>query len=435
MPDDAMAADPDALLEQCRTLWRRGDWQALVAYDVVEIAAHPQRARLALMIGSAHQALAQDEQTRLFVTLARQWGGDRKSVAQALLAGVHNTLGRAGAVTGRRRWQTLQHFADALATSGDSGAATPALQERVRHQLGSMQLDAEVSRLLEEASPAWASPTPAPEPSQPEFEALNRSSKQILIRQKEQSQQLISLRRSIETTVRQEMGNAVAQLEAYASLQHWLSGGSLPPELHGWPVSPDLAVMLIGMIESNDYDLVIEFGSGTSTLLMALALARTAKRRGRRIPAVQVAFEHLELFHRQTRSRLLQADIAGAVQLELAPLQPWTSAHGTDYAFYACRRRLATIVHAAPGPIAKALVFVDGPPSATGAQARYPALPIVLELLQGVAMDVLLDDHVRPDEQQISTMWLAELQTAGRHAEATYPKLEKGACLLKLDAA
>ncbi len=427
LPPDGAAS----LLERCRAWWRLGDWPSLAACGVAEIEAHPQRASLALMIAAAHQALAQDAQTRFFVALAYQWGCERRLVARTLLAGVHNTLGRAGAATGRRRRQTLQHFTEALAT-GPGGNTALRLQERVRHQLGTMRLDSEASWLLEGASEAFSALMPPSAPSRAKLDPLHASNTQILARLKEQSQQLVTMRRSIETTVRKEAANTTSQLEAHASLQHYLGGGQLSPEVHGWPVSPDFAVMLIDLIESNDYDLVIEFGSGTSTLLMALALARTARRRGRGVPAVQVAFEHLELFYLQTRSRLERADIADAVQLELAPLQPWTSAQGADFAFYACQRRLAAIAHAAPGPITRALVLVDGPPSATGAQARYPALPIVLALLPGVAMDVLLDDHGRPDEQQVSRMWLADLEAAGRHADVTYPSLEKGACLLKL---
>ena len=191
------------------------------------------------------------------------------------------------------------------------------------------------------------------------------------------------MRRSIETTVRKEAANTMAQLEAHASLQHYLGGGQLSPELHGWPVSPDFAVMLIDMIEANDYDFVIEFGSGTSTLLMALAWHARPVAVGAASRRCKWPSSTWSSFYRQTRSSLERADVADAVQLELAPLQPWTSAHGTDFAFYACQRRLAAIVHAAPGPIARALVLVDGPPSATGAQARYPALPIVLALLPG----------------------------------------------------
>lgn len=430
----------DPLLDRCRALWRRGDWPCLAAYGIADIEAHPQRARLALMIATAHQALAQDAQTRLFVALAQQWGCERRLIAGALLSGVHNTLGRAGAAAGTRRRQTLQHFADALGRGcshgGGSGHAALALQERVHHQLDTMQLGSAAAWLLDEASApsASAARTAMPAPSRDGLDALHESSKQILRRLKDQSQQLVSVRRFVEAAVHKEAATTVAQLEAYISLQRYLSAGQLSPELHGWPVSPDFAVMLIDMIESNDYDMVIEFGSGTSTLLMALALQRTAKRRERSAPAVQVAFEHLEFFFQQTRMRLEQAGMAGAVQLDLSPLQPWVSAEGTNYAFYGCQPRLAAIMGSAPGPIARALVVVDGPPADTGPQARYPALPVVLPVLRGAAIDVLLDDHSRADEKQVSAKWLAELHNAGRPAQATFPNLEKGACLLKLHA-
>ncbi len=388
----------DDLINRCRALWRNGDWQSLAAIDYGDIEMHPQRASLALMVATAHQALGQSAQTRVFVGLARQWGCEPQLIARALIAGVHNTLGRAAAAAGRQRSHALQHFADAIAAGGGAGSGGVALQERVRCQLANMRLESDASWLLDGAA------RPAS-----------------------------TVRRAIEATVRKEAANAVSQLEAHANLQRYLSEGQLMPELHGWPVSPDFAVMLIDLVESNDYDLVIEFGSGTSTLLMAIALARAAKRRRRSAPAVQVAFEHLGEFHQQTRSLLERAGVAHAVQLELAGLQTWESAQGTAYAFYACHDKLDAIVRTMPGAIAKVLVVVDGPPAATGQHARYPALPIVLASLRGVAMDVLLDDHARPEEQEVSKMWLADLEAAGHHAAVSVPSLEKGACLIKVD--
>jgi hypothetical protein len=428
-------APADAVVERCRALWRIGDWPALVGYAAGDIERHPQRGSLALMVATAHQALGQTDLTRRFVALARQWGCTPQQIARALIAGVHNTLGRACVAAGKQRQHALRHFADALAPGGDAGSGVLTLQRRVRQQLGEMQLDGDAASLFDgptESAPAAPRSSPsAPEP----YEALRRSNQLMMNRLKEQGQQLGSVRRAVEGTVRKEMANAVRQLEAHANLRRYLDDGKLTPALHGWPVSPDLAMLLIDMIESNDYDLVIEFGSGTSTLLMAIALARAAQRRQRRAPAVQVAFEHLEAFHRQTLGLLQRMDLARCVQLELAPLQPWTSAQGETYAFYACQDKLLDILHALPGPAARALVLVDGPPAATGAQARYPALPIVLPLLRGVAMDVLLDDHARPEEQQVSKMWLADLEAAGRQASMSTPELEKGACVLEVAAA
>ena len=174
------------------------------------------------------------------------------------------------------------------------------------------------------------------------------------------------------------------------------------PELHGWPVSPDFAVMLIDLVESNDYDLVIEFGSGTSTLLMAIALARTAKRRRRSAPAVQVAFEHLETFHQQTRSRWnvpasLMPCNSNWLACSLGPVPRARRTRSTP-----AKSKLHAIVHAMHWSTARALVIVDGPPAATGSTPATRHCRSCLRSLQGVAMDVLLDDHARPEEQEIS---------------------------------
>lgn len=45
-----------------------------------------------------------------------------------------------------------------------------------------------------------------------------------------------------------------------------LNGYLLSPE-HGFPILPNFAVNLVRLIRDHKYDLIIEFGSGTSTLL------------------------------------------------------------------------------------------------------------------------------------------------------------------------
>ena len=113
------------------------------------------------MVATAHQALGQAAQTRLFVGLARQWGCDPQLIARALIAGVHNTLGRAVAAAGRQRSHALQHFADAIAAGGGAGSGGVALQDRVRHQLANMRLDSDASWLLDGASEARIDGAPA----------------------------------------------------------------------------------------------------------------------------------------------------------------------------------------------------------------------------------------------------------------------------------
>jgi hypothetical protein len=243
------------------------------------------------------------------------------------------------------------------------------------------------------------------------------------------------LQQELLSQVKKEIANATKQLEAFLAVQSYFAGGPLLGDMHGWPISPDFALYLIELLEFNDYDLVIEFGSGTSTVLMARALAKIAPRRQGKSATVQVAFEHLEQFHAQTLARLQQAALAQAVQLVHAPLQPYAAANGNTYDYYACQNALAELAQGTPPAGLRLLVLVDGPPAATGKHARYPALSIVLAQYAGAQLDILLDDYIRDDEQEIAQLWLSDLQQAGYSPVFLEKKLEKDACLISVNMA
>ena len=98
----------------------------------------------------------------------------------------------------------------------------------------------------------------------------------------DQNRQVTRLQRHVEQSISKEVGNAVKQLEAHARLQRYLGEGQQVPELHGWPISADFGVLLLDTVERRDYDLILEFGSGASTVLMATAVQRLAPRRAER---------------------------------------------------------------------------------------------------------------------------------------------------------
>jgi predicted component of type VI protein secretion system len=69
-------------------------------------------------------------------------------MARVLVAGVHNTLGRAAAAGGRLRDQALGHFRDALAPAGIAGMSLMAMQGRIQTELGAMTLQGQAQRWL-----------------------------------------------------------------------------------------------------------------------------------------------------------------------------------------------------------------------------------------------------------------------------------------------
>lgn len=98
-PDESETISDKELLDRSRTQWLFGDWVSLTMVDRATLERHPQRSQLALFVVSAHQQLGNEAALRELIHLARGWGCTKQDLARMLLAGVHNTLGRARAIT------------------------------------------------------------------------------------------------------------------------------------------------------------------------------------------------------------------------------------------------------------------------------------------------------------------------------------------------
>ncbi len=412
----------DALLVRCRALWLEGDWAALTAFTLADFERHAQRERLALMLAAAQFALGAFQPARRAAEQAGLWGADRRLVARTLLAGVHNTLGRAAALGGQaeRAWQ---HFAQASAPVAGARQRLQGLQGRGRRQLQALGLS--LAPLPAPAAPPALAQAPL-QALQQDLQASAGALQQGLARQAEA---LASAQQAIERGVERRLTQAVRQLEAYANLQQYVQGGELLPDLHGWPISPDFALLLIATLEGQAYDAVIEFGSGSSTLLIARVLRRLA---GGAATVPHLAFEHMRKYLHETRSLLERAGFAEQVDLVHAPLQPFVADDGAVYNYYdglPALRALDERLRATPSP--RILAVVDGPPANSGPLARYPALELILRVLQPSLGDLLLDDYARDDEKEIVRRWQAWLAAHGYATRITEHALEKGGCTLR----
>lgn len=231
-------------------------------------------------------------------------------------------------------------------------------------------------------------------------------------------------------TIVASISNATKQIEAYIGLATYLETGVLIPSLHGWPVSPDLAFYLVDLIESNDFDLVIEFGSGSSTLIMASALMKKSTLGGRLHSSspVLLTFEHDSTYFEQTRDQLQRASVESKVDLRLTPLVPWGDGEG--YLYYDCEKVLKETAHDIQLASGKILILVDGPPGSTGIHARYPAVPIVRSAFPFHDLWFVVDDAFREGERETLAMWETEIKQRGTY-ECRSLKFEKGGALLK----
>lgn len=192
-----------------------------------------------------------------------------------------------------------------------------------------------------------------------------------------QSDELIRVRKFLHSTVQREVANATKKIEAAIGMQNYFATGELPhinTGRHSWPISPDFALYLIELLELNDYDLIVEFGSGISTAIIAKTLAKMATKRSSKPPVDFVSFDHLEKYYQQNRAQLAHAGLADTVQLTLAPLKEWLAPNGNTYPYYAGQPTLAALAQKHPAAGLRLLVVVDGarlPPPAS-----IPATPL-----------------------------------------------------------
>jgi predicted O-methyltransferase YrrM len=190
--------------------------------------------------------------------------------------------------------------------------------------------------------------------------------------------------------VKNEIKQTFRQLEALQNLSAVLPASDLVPATRGWAASPDLLAVLVDLVITQRPSLVVECGSGASTLWLALAMRRF------KIDGRIIALDHDPVFGGKTRDFLARHDVRDLAEVRDAPLESF-SLDGETYSWYA-RRAWEDLTGID-------LLFVDGPPATTGHQARYPALPLLSGSLSPVATAVL-DDLVVPDMQEVLRRWL-----------------------------
>jgi hypothetical protein len=248
--------------------------------------------------------------------------------------------------------------------------------------------------------------------------------------------------KELDTHLRSELtrglANAVKQVESFIGIQNFLTHGTDISDFHGWPISPDIGLILLGKIRRHRYDLVLEFGSGTSTALFARMVRATWPApasdgpRARPQPAI-VSFEHDTRYHRKTSELLQSQGLAELVDLQHSPLIDHRLSDA-QHLYYDCADRLQALASQHAGQRLRILVLVDGPPAKTCAHARYPALPLVLQHLGRHTVDLVLDDFHRKEEAEIVERWRQMLQARSVHFTEEILPCEKGAIVLSINS-
>jgi hypothetical protein len=135
-PLNALTALPfydENLLDCCITQWKFGDWQSLIKITKEQLEHHPEREKLAILVAAGHFQIGAIAVAKEFTQTAMAWGCSQRLISQILIAGVHNSLGRA-AVLSEEPVRALGHFKEAITVGAPKSEATLFVQARAAEQ-------------------------------------------------------------------------------------------------------------------------------------------------------------------------------------------------------------------------------------------------------------------------------------------------------------
>lgn len=167
------------------------------------------------------------------------------------------------------------------------------------------------------------------------------------------------------------------QTEAFIQLFHLLDFTAPIPATRSWAASPDLLLTIAETIKKYRPGLVVELGSGVSTLV-------TAKSGARKI----ISIDNSEEFGGKTAALIKDHKVRG-VEVRIAPLQPY--ANGSTWYDTTKIKDLKKID----------LLIIDGPPGSKNPDARYPALAEFKDKLSAKAV-IIIDDVKREGERKLA---------------------------------
>lgn len=193
-----------------------------------------------------------------------------------------------------------------------------------------------------------------------------------------------ALRRQVEIQQFEVFRQSEALLGLYATLdiRHPL------PHTRDRAASPDFLHLLAREIFQLRPEIIVEAGSGISTLIAAYCLKKIG---GGRI----VSLDHIEKYAELTRQMIASHGLEDYVDLLYAPIKTHRL-DGKDYPWYD-DSELESVARID-------MLIVDGPPRNLAKDARYPAIPLLFDKLHEHSV-VILDDGNRSGEREIISRW------------------------------
>jgi predicted O-methyltransferase YrrM len=197
------------------------------------------------------------------------------------------------------------------------------------------------------------------------------------------------------------MWQSYRQTEAMQQLLSLLKFSAPVPPTRSWAASPDLLLTLAQLVRKHNPKLVVELGSGVSTLVVAKAGAKKV-----------ISIDNSGEFAEKTREVLKEHKVRG-VEIRVAQLKAHIS--GVEWYDTAVIKDLKRID----------LLIVDGPPGSKNPEARMPARAEFIAKLSPKAI-IVIDDVNREGERKLAESFAKALPN---HVLTIYPH-EKGTAVI-----
>jgi len=201
--------------------------------------------------------------------------------------------------------------------------------------------------------------------------------------------------------LKEQIWHSYRQSEALQQLMTLVKFTAPIPPTRSWAASPDLLLTLADIVRTRKPRLVVELGSGVSTLIVAKAGARKV-----------ISIDNSGEFAEKT-SEMLKTHKVRGVQIRVATLK--SHASGVQWYDTAKFKDLKNID----------MLIIDGPPGSKNPDARKPALKELLAKLSP-NVTIVIDDVKRTGERELAEAFAKALP---RHT-LTILNHEKGTAVI-----
>jgi predicted O-methyltransferase YrrM len=220
-------------------------------------------------------------------------------------------------------------------------------------------------------------------------------------KQRRNSEKVIREINKASNELKKSINHTYYQGEAYAQLMQLLDLKSSIPPTRGWAASPDLLLTIYETVKRINPSLVVELGSGVSTLVAAKSGAKKV-----------ISLDGSKEYAAKTRELIKEHRVRG-VDVRFAALLPYVN--GLTWYDVSVIKDLKKID----------LLIIDGPPGNNNPETRYPALKEFRDKLSPNAV-VILDDVNREGERKLAEDFAKSLP----HHELIILNHEKGAAII-----